>query len=494
MIALRRSILSLPHCSNYSNTPLRMALRFFNTYSRELEEFRPRDPAGREVDMYTCGPTVYSRAHIGNFRAYIFEDLLQRHLELRGYKVHRVMNITDVDDKTIRSAREADVPLAKFTEQFKQAFFDDLKALRIERADEFPAATDQRYIDRMILMIGELISRELAYQADDKSVYFRINKFPDYGKLAHFDLTQLQSTGRVKHDEYDKEHIGDFALWKAWDEEDGKVAWESPWGRGRPGWHIECSAMATALLGDQIDIHCGGVDNIFPHHEAEIAQSESCTGKQFVRYWLHCAHLLVDGQKMSKSLGNFYTVPDILGKGYTGRELRYALLRVHYRTQLNFTWDGMKEARESLGRIDDWLERLEATSQQESAKTEPSAVQPPTGKFEEALDDDLNISAALAVLYDAIRESNQALDAGTLTASAAHRWLQWWARIDRVLDLTTTKSRIPDEIVALAEARMQARLAKDFKKSDELRKRLNALGWEVRDTKDGQKVTPRGAE
>ena len=192
----------------------------------------------------------------------------------------------------------------------------------------------------MIEMIGELIARGLAYQADDKSVYFRINKFPDYGKLAHFDLTQLQSTGRVKHDEYDKEHIGDFALWKAWDEEDGDVKWDSPWGPGRPGWHIECSAMATALLGDQIDIHCGGVDNIFPHHEAEIAQSEGVTGKKFVRYWLHCAHLLVDGQKMSKSLGNFYTVPDVLAKGYTGRELRYALLRVHYRVPLNFTWEG----------------------------------------------------------------------------------------------------------------------------------------------------------
>ena len=341
-----------------------MALRFFNTYSRKIEEFEPRDPAARAISIYTCGPTVYSRAHIGNFRAYIFEDLLQRHLELRGYKVHRVMNITDVDDKTIRGAREARVPLTKFTEQFKNAFFQDAETLRIKRANEFPAATDQRYIDRMIEMIGELIARGLAYQADDKSVYFRINKFPDYGKLAHFDLTQLQSTGRVKHDEYDKEHIGDFALWKAWDDEDGDVKWDSPWGPGRPGWHIECSAMATALLGDQIDIHCGGVDNIFPHHEAEIAQSEGVTGKKFVRYWLHCAHLLVDGQKMAKSLGNFYTVPDVLAKNYTGREIRYALLRVHYRVPLNFTWEGMKEARESLGRIDEWLTRLKEKSQE----------------------------------------------------------------------------------------------------------------------------------
>jgi len=268
-----------------------MSLRFFNTYSRQLEEFTPRDPISRKIDIYTCGPTVYSRAHIGNFRAYMFEDLLQRHLEARGYAVHRVMNITDVDDKTIRGAREAGIPLAKFTEQFKQAFFEDIETLRIKPADEFPAATDQRYIDKMIAMIETLMSRGLAYQADDKSVYFRINKFPNYGKLAHFDLSELKPTGRVRHDEYDKEHIGDFALWKAWDEEDGEVGWDSPWGRGRPGWHIECSAMATALLGDQIDIHCGGVDNIFPHHEAEIAQSEGVHGKKSARMWLHCAHL-----------------------------------------------------------------------------------------------------------------------------------------------------------------------------------------------------------
>ncbi|MBV9618435.1 MAG: cysteine--tRNA ligase, partial [Verrucomicrobia bacterium] len=310
-----------------------MALRFFNTYSRQIEEFQPRHD--KKIDIYTCGPTVYSRAHIGNFRAYIFEDLLQRHLETRGFKVHRVMNITDVDDKTIRGAREAKVPLQKFTEQFKEAFFKDAETLRIKRADDYPSATDQRYIDKMIAMIGALIAKGLAYQADDKSVYYRINKFPNYGHLAHLDLSELRPTGRVRNDEYDKEHVGDFALWKAWDEEDGDVKWDSPWGPGRPGWHIECSAMATTILGDQIDIHCGGVDNIFPHHEAEIAQSEGVTEKKFVNYWLHCAHLLVDGQKMAKSLGNFYTVPDVLAKGYTGRELRYALMRVHYRSQLN---------------------------------------------------------------------------------------------------------------------------------------------------------------
>src|SRR5438045_179100 len=444
-----------------------MALRFFNTYPRKIEEFEPRDSTGNAVSIYTCGPTVYSRAHIGNFRAYIFEDLLQRHLELRGYKVHRVMNITDVDDKTIRGAREAKVPLAKFTEQFKQAFFVDSETLRIKRADEFPAATDQRYVERMIDMIRELIARGLAYQADDKSVYFRINKCPNYGKLAHFDLTQLQSTGRVKHDEYDKEHIGDFALWKAWDEEDGDVKWASPWGSGRPGWHIECSAMATALLGDQIDIHCGGVDNIFPHHEAEIAQSEGVTGKKFVRYWLHCAHLLVDGQKMAKSLGNFYTLPDLLKKGYTGREIRYALMRVHYRAPLNFTCAGMEQARQALGCIGERVVRLRDTR---GSRTVDTKIEMQLGhEFEDALDDDLNISAALGFLFETIRQTNRAMDESKLDRKTAAEWLSWWNRINQVLDFESDGAELPEEVAKLAEARAQARLATELRRTDELR-------------------------
>ena len=462
-----------------------MALRFLNTYSRKIEELQPR--AANKIDIYTCGPTVYSRAHIGNFRAYIFEDLLQRHLEARGFKVHRVMNITDVDDKTIRGAREAKVPLQKFTQQFKDAFFEDADKLRIKRADEYPAATDQRYIDKMIAMIGVLVSKGLAYQADDKSVYYRINKFPNYGKLAHLNLDELKPTGRVQHDEYDKEHIGDFALWKAWDENDGDVKWDSPWGLGRPGWHIECSAMATEILGDQLDIHCGGVDNIFPHHEAEIAQSEGVTGKKFVRMWLHCAHLLVDGQKMAKSLGNFYTVPDVLAKSYTGRELRYALIRVHYRTQLNFTWDGMDEARESLGRIDDWLERLRDCAGDTEAKIDSQFGH----EFDDALDDDLNISAALGFLFETVRETNRAMDENKLDAKKAASWLAWWNRVNETLRFESDGLELPAEVKQLAEARAQARLAKDFRKSDELRDKLNALGWEARDTKDGQKITRR---
>jgi len=471
-----------------------MTIRLFNTYSRELEEFHPLDPAGREVKLYTCGPTVYSRAHIGNFRAYVFEDLLQRHLELRGYNVRRVMNITDVDDKTIHGSREAGVPLAEFTAPFKQAFFEDLDTLRIKRADSFPEATDPREIAAMIGMIKILLERGLAYQAEDKSVYFRINKFPEYGRLAHFDLSELRSTGRVKSDEYDKEHAGDFALWKAWDEEDGPVKWESPWGSGRPGWHIECSAMATQLLGEQLDIHCGGVDNIFPHHEAEIAQTEGCTGKKFVRYWMHCAHLMVDGQKMAKSLGNFYTLREVLAKGYSGRKVRYALMRVHYRAPLNFTWEGMEEARQAIGRVDDWVRRLREKAE-ENAQRPTSNVQRRTEEgsgFEDALDEDLNISGALGVLFETIRETNRALDLGSLDASTASSWLQWWERIDRVLGIGGEESAMPAEIAALGEARVQARLAKDWRKSDELRDEIAARGWEARDTKDGQKITRRG--
>ena len=464
-----------------------MPIRFFDTYSREVREFVPLNPPN--VSIYTCGPTVYSRAHIGNFRAYVFEDLLQRHLESRGYRVHRVMNLTDVDDKTIRGAHEANLPLEKYTEPFKQAFFEDLETLRLKHANEFPAATEPRYIARMIEMIGQLMARDLAYQADDKSVYFRINKFPNYGKLAHLNLDELRPSGRVRTDEYDKENIGDFALWKAWDEADGEVGWDSPWGRGRPGWHIECSAMATALLGDEIDIHCGGVDNIFPHHEAEIAQSEGCTGKKFVRYWLHCAHLLVDNQKMSKSLGNFYTLRDVIGKGYSGREVRYALQRVHYRVPLNFTWAGMEESRQALIRIDEWRRRLTEVSE---ARRPSSDLIQPSEDFWKALDDDLNISAALGCLFEAIRETNRTLDSNQLGIDSARAWLDWWEKVNEVLAMDeATAVALPGDIELLANQRAEARLAKNWRASDQLRDELSARGWEVRDRKDGQKITRR---
>jgi cysteinyl-tRNA synthetase len=466
-----------------------MAVQFFNTYTREIAPFTPLDPAGKRVKMYTCGPTVYNHAHIGNYRAYVFEDLLQRHLEARGFEVERVMNLTDVDDKTIRGCRQLGMRLAEFTEQYKRAFFEDLETLRIKRAAHYPAATEERYIAKMIEMIRLLEEKGIAYQADDKSVYFRLAKFPDYGKLAHLNLDELRPTGRIANDEYEKENIGDFALWKAWDAEDGDVAWDSPWGRGRPGWHIECSAMATDLLGPELDIHCGGVDNIFPHHEAEIAQSECCTGKRFVRYWLHCAHLMVDGQKMSKSLGNFYTLRDLLAKGWTGRELRYALLTVNYRLPLNFTFAGLEGARSALARLDEWTERLAEYAGPHTP--EPTPLSTACGEFFAALDDDLNISGAMGHLFVMIRESNAAMDARTLTQAQAAQLLAHWQHMNAILALEPDAQVIPSEVTLLVEQRQQARAAKDWKESDRLRDEIARLGWNVKDTKDGPKLTQR---
>ncbi len=466
-----------------------MSLRFTNTFTRKIENFTPLDPAGKSVKLYTCGPTVYNYAHIGNFRAYIFEDLLQRHLEASGYHVDRVMNLTDEDDKTFRGCQHAGVALHEFTAPYKQAFFEDLDTLRIRRAQHFPAATDDEQIARMIDMIARLIAHGHAYQAEDQSVYFRIGSFPAYGKLAHLNLDELRPSGRVSSDDYEKESVGDFALWKAWDEADGAVGWESPFGRGRPGWHIECSAMATGLLGDQLDIHCGGVDNIFPHHEAEIAQTEALTGKPFVRLWMHCAHLMVDGQKMSKSLGNFYTLRDLLGKGFTGREVRFALLRVNYAKPLNFTIEDLAtDVRESLRRLDEWRTKLE-----DHARPAPVSEPHPLAdhrRFEEALDDDLNISGALGQLFVVVRETNLLLDAGRLSPAHARRLLEWWARVNAVLALEPDVVAVPAEITTLLEQRAAARAARDFAASDTLRGQIAAFGWTVKDTKEGQKLIP----
>ncbi|HEX8373190.1 MAG TPA: cysteine--tRNA ligase, partial [Chthoniobacterales bacterium] len=434
----------------------------------------------------TCGPTVYSYAHIGNCRAYIFEDLLQRHLECRGYEVLRVLNMTDVDDKTIRNSRAAGVPLADFTAVYKQAFLDDLATLNIEPATFYPSATEPKYIAKMIEMIGDLMARGIAYQADDRSIYFRLVKFPNYGKLAHLNLEELRPTGRIQNDEYEKESVGDFALWKAWDAEDGDVKWDSPWGSGRPGWHIECSAMAISLLGPELDIHCGGVDNIFPHHEAEIAQSECCTGKTFSKYWMHCTHLMVDGQKMAKSAGNFYTLRDLLEKGWSGREVRYALLCVNYLLPLNFTFEGLEAARKTLHRIDNWVQRVE-----ELATQPPEANEwPQVAKFHESLDHDLNISGALGHLFILINETNAEMDAGHLTPAAAASLLAGWASINRVLGLTKPASAVPDEVLALVEERAAARAAKNWAESDRLRDLILEKGWTVKDSKSGAKLTP----
>ena len=464
-----------------------MSVQFFNTATRSVEPFQPLDPAGQKVKIYTCGPTVYNFAHIGNFRAYIFEDLLQRHLEARRFIVERVMNLTDVDDKTIAGCKACGVPLADFTAKFKSAFFEDLNTLRIKPAAHYPSATAPEYIARMIAMIESLQTQDIAYQAEDGSVYFRISKFPRYGQLAHLNLEELRPSGRIQNDEYEKEAIGDFALWKAWSANDGDVWWESPWGKGRPGWHIECSAMATALLGPELDIHCGGVDNIFPHHEAEIAQSECVTGRRFSRYWLHCAHLMVEGQKMSKSAGNFYTLRDLLSKGYSGREVRYVLLSVNYRLPLNFTLSGLDAARTALVRIDAWVERLRSLAGQTvaTALTSSSAKD----RFLTALDDDLNISGALGQLFDWIRDSNRAMDAGTLTPEEAAQTLVDFDIINSILELDAEASPVPNEVLVLVEQRQKARDARQWERSDTLRDAIAALGWQVKDTKQGPQVT-----
>ena len=461
-----------------------MPIRYFNTLTRRVEDFTPREPG--VVRLYTCGPTVYNFAHIGNFRAYVFEDLLQRHLEYRGLRVDRVMNLTDVDDKTIKGCRAAGMPLAEFTAPFKQAFFEDLDTLRIKRANHFPEATEAVHIERMIGMISTLVEKGHAYRAEDGSVFFRIRSFPEYGRLAHFNIDDLRDGVRVSNDEYEKENVGDFALWKAWSEADGDVGWESPWGRGRPGWHIECSAMATGLLGPELDIHCGGEDNIFPHHEAEIAQSECCTGKSFVRLWMHCRHLQVEGSKMAKSAGNFFTLRDLMEKGWTGREVRYALISVKYREPLNFTFDGLSAARAALQRLDEWTARLKDTA----GETSPS--EPPAGNeaFGEALDDDLNISAALAVVFETIRQTNRRMDEGTLPPGDAAAHLEWLRGVNSILALDPEEEKIPSAVSDLLERRSQARAAKDWKLSDTLRDEILAIGWMVKDTKDGQKLTP----
>ena len=466
---------------------MEMPVRIHNTLTRGLETVEPRSDQGSTLSLYTCGPTVYAFAHIGNFRAYVFEDLLQRHLQARGFSVRRVMNLTDVDDKTIRGCAAAGVPLADYTRPFKEAFFEDSKTLRLLPAEAYPCATDPEQIARMIAMIGTLERNGHAYRAEDGSVYFRIASFPGYGKLARVDLEGQRPGQRVASDEYEKETVADFALWKAWVPEDGAVGWESPWGRGRPGWHVECSAMATGLLGGTVDIHCGGVDNIFPHHEAEIAQCECAGSAPFVRYWMHCAHLMVEGGKMAKSAGNFLTLRDLLAKGWTGREVRYVLLSVHYRGALNFTFEGLSAARTALARLDAWRGRLAEIA---GEGTETMPIPSGTEGFLAALDDDLNVSGALAVLFETLRESNRALDEGSLTPAQARGLLEWLGKVDSVLALEPegVVAELPSEVETLMAERAAARDAKEWKKSDELRDRIAALGWIVKDTKDGQRI------
>ncbi|WP_294501791.1 cysteine--tRNA ligase [uncultured Victivallis sp.] len=458
-----------------------MSLEFFNTMERRVVPFQSIRPG--KVGMYTCGPTVYNYAHIGNFRAYMFEDLLRRTLEYFGYKVHQVMNLTDVDDKTIRDSRAAGLPLREFTAKYKQAFFEDLKTLNIEPAEVYPAATD--HIPQMIRLISILMEKGYAYQAEDRSIYFSIDKFPDYGKLARIDRENQRSGVRIKNDEYAKDSVADFALWKAWDELDGDVAWDSPWGKGRPGWHIECSAMSSEYLGDAFDIHTGGIDNMFPHHEDEIAQSEAATGKKWVNYWLHCAHLMVNGEKMSKSLGNFYTLRDLLKMGWKGREIRWVLIGAHYRKKLNFTLDAIGQARETLTRFDEFFDRMRAVTKEGECSEAEQVVASAAAAFSAAIAEDLNISEALAAMFELLRTGNKLADSGELTKSGAERILAAFRKFDTVIgalevDAVRT-AEFPPEVVALAEERKAARKAKNFAESDRLRAEIGKLGFVVED-------------
>ncbi len=459
-----------------------MGFSVYNTLTRQLDEVVPID--GKHVRLYTCGPTVYNYAHIGNFRTYMFEDLLRGDLKFRGFRVTQVMNLTDVDDKTIRGSREAGVPLRQFTQTYKDAFFEDLDVLGIERAEYYPAATD--HVPEMIALIEVLMEKGHAYQSDDGSVYFRINSFSGYGKLARVDLDQMRAGARVAHDEYEKDNVADFALWKAWDEVDGDVYWDSPWGRGRPGWHLECSAMSMKYLGESFDMHTGGVDNMFPHHEDEIAQSEAATGKQFVKYWLHSAHLVVEGKKMSKSAGNFYTLREVIEKGYSGREVRYVLLTAHYRQSLNFTFADLKAARAALSRVDDFTARLARTETTGDAL--PAWAETARESFVAALDHDLNIAEAMAALFEMVHSGNRDLDAGRVewSGQAVEALLAEW---DSVLGVLAPEGdELPSELSALLDQRAAARAAKDWAASDRVRDALRELGYEVRDTPDGQQL------
>ncbi|MBS0620017.1 MAG: cysteine--tRNA ligase [Verrucomicrobia bacterium] len=612
-------------------------LKLFNTESREKEEIIP--PHGRPLRIYTCGPTVYNFAHIGNFRTYVFEDLMRRTFKFFGYKVEQVMNITDVDDKTIKGAIREGISLDSYTQPYTEAFFQDLRTLNIEPVEHYPRATD--YIPEMISIIQKLEERGIAYRGQDGSVYFAIDKFPSYGRLSHLHLGELEAgaSQRIANDEYDKENISDFVLWKAYDpERDGMIYWESPFGKGRPGWHIECSAMAMKILGETLDIHVGGVDNIFPHHENEIAQSEAYSCCRFVKHWLHAEHLLVDHKKMSKSLGNFFTLRDLIEKGYSGREVRYMLLQAHYRTQLNFTMHGMDGAVATLKRLKDFVLRLRLIRKEKLHKAidlilekalpetpqkkaicerilcdlqavkgrdilEPSVLDPilnrslafdsnrpqlvkrilsevkeekerlvlkpilekrltqkesaplvltslirdvrdekgsdlldpdlikpllqriPIQKGEmdlilhdmkvkkrcgfalpilqKSMDqfmwhlaDDLNISPALAAVFDMVREINTLCDQGQVGISEAEDVLDFLKKIDEVLGvipLEEKEEEISPELASALERREEARRAKNWQVADECRAFILAKGYLIEDTAQGPRLKKKGS-
>jgi len=461
---------------------------FYNTLGRHLSQLETEFPG--EVRMYTCGPTVYNTAHIGNLRTFLFEDVLRRSLHFLGWRVEQVMNLTDVDDKTIEGAASAGTSLAEFTQPFIDAFFVDLDRLHMQRAEHYPRATE--HVDEMLELVQKLVEKGYAYESDG-SVFFRIGEDEDYGKLSGFDLSQVRQGERVASDDYDKEDVRDFVLWKG--AKEGEPAWDSPWGPGRPGWHLECSAMGMKYLGESFDIHCGGVDNIFPHHENEIAQSESATGKPFVHTWIHAEHLIVDGEKMSKSLGNFYTLQDLVDRGASLRALRYQLLSVHYRKKLNFTFDGLADAGAALKRLDEMRFRLlhAAESLDDTDSVMGPVCERLNQEFGDALANDLNTSEALAALFGFVREVNQAIDGERLAMGDRQLVLDTLAHVDEVLGVLDADEwreaeeggLSDEEIDRLLVERREARESRDFARADEIREQLTDQGIVLEDTPTG---------
>ena len=468
----------------------RSEVKFFNTLGRKLVPFEPLTPG--KIGIYTCGPTVYNTVHIGNLRTFLFEDLLCRSLRFLGFEVTQIMNLTDVDDKTIRGAFEKGLALDVYTAPFIASFEADLATLNVVPAAAYPRAT--HHIEGMQAIITRLLAAGYAYESDG-SVWFRIAADDDYGKLSGFRKDEARVGERVASDEYETEDVRDFVLWKG--AKPGEPSWPSPWGPGRPGWHIECSAMSAAYLGATFDIHCGGVDNLFPHHENEIAQSESANGVPFVRYWLHSEHLIVDGQKMSKSLGNFYTLSDLLARGISPRALRYLLISVHYRQKLNFTFSGLDAARAALIRLDDFIDRVEhsAVVQQEEEKLSVK-VETLISGFSAGLADDLNVSSALASLFDFVREVNGMIDRRELGAGDPERVLAALRLVDSALGVIfmpwgTAAAGAGDaspsdaEIEAAIASRVAARAARNFAESDRIRDDLAARGVVLEDSPQG---------
>ena len=459
--------------------------RLYNTLARAVEPFAPAD--GRTVSIYSCGPTVYNPAHLGNFRTFLFVDLLRRTLQLRGWKVNQVMNLTDVDDKIIRRADEQGKRIGEITEPVTAIFFADRDYLRIQPAETYPKATD--YIPQMIALVERLIANGTAYQADDGSVYFAIGRFPAYGRLSRLDTREIRSGARVAQDDYTKENAQDFALWKAAKPEDERVgaAWDSPWGRGRPGWHLECSAMAIDLLGETLDIHAGGIDLIFPHHEDEIAQSEAATGQQFARCWCHGAFLLLEGTKMAKRLGNVKTVKDLREAGIPAAAVRHLIFSTHYRKELNLSEEALEGSMEAVRRVGDFAERLASAT---GGTVElAAAAEAAEGEGAAALFDDLNAPEALAALFTFIRRGNAELDRGGTDVAALERARQAFERLNSVLDLVPEATEADPALAAWVEeriaARRDARARRDFAMADAVRAELLERGVVVEDSAVG---------